>query len=44
MSTGDILNLKDLSKDISTNFNMDINGKKVLWNDIKEIRVDKTNP
>jgi len=44
ISTEDFFNLKDLSKDIGTNFNMDGNGKKVLWNDIKEIRIDKANP
>lgn len=44
MSTEDFFNLKDLSKDIGANFNIDVNGKQILWNDIKEIRVDKANP
>ena len=44
MSTEDFFDFKNLSKDIGTNFNMDVNGKKVVWNDIKEIRVDKANP
>lgn len=35
MSTKDLFNLKDLIKDIGTNFNMDVISKKVLWNDIK---------
>jgi len=44
MSTRDFLNFKELSKEIGTNYNMDINGKKILWNDIEEIHVDKENP
>lgn len=44
MPTENFFNFKDLSKKIGTNFSMDVNGKKVLWNDINEIRVDKANP
>jgi len=44
MSTENFFNFKDSSKKIGKNFNMDVNGRKVLWNDIKEIRVNEANP
>jgi hypothetical protein len=36
MSTEDFLNFKNLSKDIGTNFNMDVNGKKICGMTLKK--------
>jgi len=33
---------KKLGENIGKNFNKDINGRQIFWNDVKEIVVDKS--
>lgn len=44
LSTEDFYDFKKLSENIGKNFNKDINGQQIYWNDIQEIVIDKSDP
>lgn len=44
MSTNDFINIKSLCDNIGENFTTDEDGKKVVWNDIKELKIEKEKP
>lgn len=44
LSTEDFYDFKKFSENIGKNFNKDINGQQIYWNDIKEIVIDKSDP
>lgn len=44
MQNDDIFDLKKLSSDLGNNFNINEDGEKVLWQSIKVIQIEKSNP
>ena len=44
LSSDDIYDIKDISKNIGDNYTLNTNGEKVYWNNIRIVKVEKCHP